>query len=451
MAFDLKKFITESRAQGIPDEVTYKYLEERNLIPTQPATPPPAPTGFALRQQQAGDAIERQLAGKQGIASTGLQIMGAGAGVANDIVGGAFGLAGKALSAITPDFIENPVKQGVKNAIGLGVQKIADSKLGKTAIGMYNELSPEAKANLDAAGNLAVAIPTIKGAMDLTKAGYATAKTALAPKPEKQLQKVLAVTRDVPLTKAEEIRALTSSGRPGGTVTKGLLKKVEVTPTAQDLEVAKTAAKYGVQPNANLVANQTTINKAVGQISNDVIVPELKATPGIFNKKQLVTSLRKTAVDPIVEATPGGMQTYDAVMKWFGSLVNDAPKNKLGLWKARIRFDQEVVRKFGPAAFDGNTTTAMKEAIKDIRQATNAFIENGLPEGSKFRSSLKEIHNLRTAADNMAYRATSRYTPQEIGTNAIGRFMKKHPTATKMIELGGAAGVGGAMVNKVIR
>lgn len=90
-------------------------------------------------QQEAADLYT---SGQQGMASTILQGAATGADAINEV-------AGNALSAITPDFIGEPLQRGVQSA----VSAVANSDLGRSALAKYGEFSqahPTAARNLSA-------------------------------------------------------------------------------------------------------------------------------------------------------------------------------------------------------------------------------------------------------------------------------------------------------------
>jgi hypothetical protein len=106
------------------------------------------------RQAMTGDAIRAYREGKQTLPETALQVVGKGtAGLINDIAGETLT---HGASAITPDFIENPVKKGVGNAVAY----IADSAVGDVAAdyaARYKDFTvnnPRAARNIEAVGNI---------------------------------------------------------------------------------------------------------------------------------------------------------------------------------------------------------------------------------------------------------------------------------------------------------
>lgn len=131
---------------------------------------------FSLEQPSA---VQRFATGQQGPAATGFQILGQGAGIANDIIGSGLKMAGRGISAITPDAIEKPIVDTVKGAGSAFLQtKVGQAGLQAAQNGMeaYEEWkaqNPSEAANLESFVNIASLVPS--GA--LAKKGQAAAAT----------------------------------------------------------------------------------------------------------------------------------------------------------------------------------------------------------------------------------------------------------------------------------
>lgn len=110
-------------------------------------------------------SVGRLLRGEQSVGQTGLQIMGQGAGAIGDATVSGIKTTGKVASAITPDFIEDPIK---KEASDFG-QFVAGSEVGKSVgnaitgiVSFYNDLKekdPATAADLAAIVNIASILP----------------------------------------------------------------------------------------------------------------------------------------------------------------------------------------------------------------------------------------------------------------------------------------------------
>lgn len=124
----------------------------------------------AERGKQLQEFEAETAAGNQTIPELYLQKTGNAAGLLNDIVGEGFKSVGHGLSYITPDYIEQPVKDAGKYV----ASTLGDTHLGRTAIGAADEVSqayrdfaqnnPRAARNVEAALNIGMAAP-VAGAL----------------------------------------------------------------------------------------------------------------------------------------------------------------------------------------------------------------------------------------------------------------------------------------------
>lgn len=108
------------------------------------------------RLGQANTAIDRGLAGEQGIGSTALQVGGAAAGGILDVIG-----AGVKAIPVVGDVVE-----GAENLLGKGAAKVMETDAGQAALEGYQKFAtenPTAAANIGAVGNIASAIPIVRG------------------------------------------------------------------------------------------------------------------------------------------------------------------------------------------------------------------------------------------------------------------------------------------------
>lgn len=105
---------------------------------------------------EAGQAYTDFSAGKQNIASTGLQIVGAGAGLIGD--------ATNRLIEATP--ILGSVMKGLEGVIGKGVTEFANTDMGQSvlqSVAQFSNAHPELAKDIGAGFNILTAIPVLKG------------------------------------------------------------------------------------------------------------------------------------------------------------------------------------------------------------------------------------------------------------------------------------------------
>jgi len=174
---------------------------EQSIVPEAPqvdeVTQPKEETlGGKLmsRISQAGTALTDSASGKINPFSGLLQTAGAGAGAIGDVAGAGLGLLNKGANYLTGGLL-GKAEDKATELIGKGVEKVANTDIGKSVISSGEKFSqehPEATGNLKAAGNIAMAVPVVKGvglAGGLVKGGL---EKTFAGATEKAIQKELA-------------------------------------------------------------------------------------------------------------------------------------------------------------------------------------------------------------------------------------------------------------------
>ncbi len=120
--------------------------------------------------EQGAEIINARVRGDQGFASTALQLTGkVGAGTIMDFIGEALISGGRGLSAITPDFIEDPLKE---NATKAGIL-LLDTELGQKGleaatkgVAKWEEFSsehPVMARNIESVVNIGLLVAPVKG------------------------------------------------------------------------------------------------------------------------------------------------------------------------------------------------------------------------------------------------------------------------------------------------
>lgn len=129
------------------------------------------------RNQQAQEIQRAVDTGQQGALQTGLQIVGLGAGKANDVVGEAMTSVGQGIAAITPDMIKQPISEAATSAIESDAGQTALQGAGYIAdkYGQLKQEYPNAMRSVEAVGNIVGAVPVGLGAL---KGGQKVATSA---------------------------------------------------------------------------------------------------------------------------------------------------------------------------------------------------------------------------------------------------------------------------------
>ena len=175
--------INAMEAQGAPQQDIQEYLDslQGQVAPSEPQAQSPTlaqelKNSFQKRGGQLRGALEKEyaVAAKKGSnvpsPAIALNIAGAGAGVVNDTLSSLLrrgaSAVGKGISAITPDFIEEPVKETVKEgAQAIGRTEIVQEGLRKLEMGgkaydLWKRDNPRIAQAVEDVANIADAVGT---------------------------------------------------------------------------------------------------------------------------------------------------------------------------------------------------------------------------------------------------------------------------------------------------
>ena len=229
-------------------------------------------------------------------------------------------------------------------------------------------------------------------------------------------------------------------------VEKGITGKRSILPDADEKAMAEATQplveagelKKGMKPTEQ----QAVIDKAATSINNDV----KKALEDPKNNKPFneATLDKKFADlkgnrDIGLKAEPTANRAYDLVVEKFKSFLKS--KDTKGLFNARQEFDAYMKKNY-PNAFKQSATgtlsptdTAINDAFYDVRNSVNDTIGEALPP---YKAVMRRESGLIKASDTIG----NRELVGTSGTGRLGRLIKAHPTAAKIV--GGAAlGAGG--------
>ena len=160
-----------------------------------------------FRLQQGSEALGKL---SQGLVNRDISQIGSGAlQTGGAIAGGLLDLTGAALKSIP---ILGNVVQGAEDVLG-GVTKAAmDTQVGQDIQGAYQSLSPETQKNLGAVGNIASAVPLVKGAAMGLKSAKAGVTNVIKGPPEKAIAEELTNTVNRVRTGNTTLRTATERG-----------------------------------------------------------------------------------------------------------------------------------------------------------------------------------------------------------------------------------------------
>lgn len=300
------------------------------------------------KANERADSVGNILHSNQDIRSKALQVFGQGTGLGADIIG-----AG--VSAVTPDFIEKPVTE----AIGSGVQAIAQTAPIKKFVSSYQKMAtahPELAGNIGAIGNILNLAASLEGASLGSKTAAST------------------------VVKSAEL-----SG-------KGLEKAGE-----------------GVGTAAKFVTSQATG-------LNPQTISQVLKTPGFFTKKEMASIDRqsiankvKTAVDKRLEQLSETGKGYETIRK-SGQNVS-VPQGTI----------ESVLSKYGIGVKDGKLITTAESV--PISKADKTGIEEFIKQYGGSNLSGNGFLNARKALSNIAkYDALKTDISQKISRDLRSAF-----------------------------
>lgn len=309
-----------------PDDMSDADIQavlQKEFSPQEPSFIGGVKEAYSNRMSNAGNIAEAYGRDEQTKPETYGQIVGQSLALGGDVTGEALKSAGRGLSALTPDAIENPLKQGVqfvsKAALNTpqGQAALSALNLGKMGYSKLEEISPRTTRNIEAAANIGLAVPVGKG---LSVVGNKVTKTAkdIIPAP-------------APIYSSAEIKDLSSQ----------LYKQVETAggslkPEARDILISKVekAADIGGE---RLTSGKTifedmldTLSKKKGQALTLEGVQKLDSElTGLIQKERTITGItpeglklqnlqddfRDVIRNPSEGLVVGGREGFDALQQ----------------------------------------------------------------------------------------------------------------------------------------
>jgi len=453
----MPRIITEADLDPVEQPVQqmqpqgFRVITEADLDPVETAPQIPSSPNFFQRMSQ--DATKRynkaaeignayynkEQTNPETVFQAGTNAIGALGDVAGNIIGSGARYVDDLANYAAPE-----TYQTAKENLGQAANYVVESKVGELAkkgVNAYENYvsdKPRAKRNFEAAGTALTLLPINKA---LPAAGEASllGKTGqkLENVAEKQkMQSKSEFVKDLILpddTLKERQRRVADTG-----INKFRTKKYNL--NAKEQEIAKEVSEVkGVSKNRTLQENYNFIedakNKEAANLDNilkksniDISIPEYH--------KELDSVLNNLAENPLItgDAEVTGIKLINK-MKEF---VDKNPSTASGLLQARKDLDNWVRSQKGEGVFDPAREGALSISLREVRQATNNFIDSKATNVFVKRS-LRKQSNLYSALDNIQAKAA-----KEADT-AIGRLVAKaekaipakHELAKAALILGG--------------
>lgn len=359
--------------------------------------------------------------------------------IGGGIAGGVGDVIGAGVSALTPDFIEEPVSK----AVGKGVQGLMSTSLGQKATAAYQSIDPEIQKDLEAVGNIATAVPAVKGvgiAAKGAKGAIPAAKRAVAGTSgiagEAARRSLVNEALEIvaPKDTQKTLKAAIKSGRatPGSTFSKAAISE-----DARTIRAAEAAAgivqkgKTGIE-NANRVRSE--IGKTAQKLESDI--EKLDIVPIV--QKEDLDGLFKSAMDDIGEnptMVGNAEKSAERIINKFKSFLPEGDVTAIDILRARKKLDRWIENlEGGGRIFDPSYENAKSIALRAIRQGANDLVDIKAPS-VPVKELLARQSALYDALENIAVKAT-----KEVGTTGLQRS-GLYPVVTGALKEGAKAGL----------
>ena len=371
------------------------------------------------RSMIAGDIIDRYKDSEQGLVSTITQMVGkVGAGGVMDFIGESIVSGGRGLSNITPDIIEEPIKNlTVKAGVAFLNTDVGQAGLNaaKDGVESYQGWAKDhvvASANLEAIVDIALLAAPVKAkpgsAGILGKTGTALERSAVRStiKTKRAFIEDLITPIRTKKVKLDQVSRTKEIGTLGDRMAHPF-KGVKITPTKAEAESAAELLKIKLAPNRSVQKNYELMADAVNKETQSLI-GRLRSTgaAGRYDKtaifKELDDALIVLQMDPAIvgSAKASAVKTINMMKREI-----DASGNHVSdLLKARKSFDAKFRSQGRDAMLDPATQNAMTMAIRQVRQTTNDFINKTVPNVG-VKNSLKKQSNILRAMDDVRVKA----------------------------------------------
>lgn len=395
------KAIAQMLSSMPPEEI--QGLDGSQAVSAQPTTP--EEPGFMSRVaqslksrgQQGKDIIDASMRGEQTDLESALQLIGKPiAGTASDAISGGLGLAGSALSAITPDFIENPIKDAFSSAFSGAMESSGTpSNLAKLQE-WYGQQSPRFQRNVDSVANIVGVAPLVKPAAMAGKAaaqGVATGAKATGRAAVSPL--IPTVSPDIaPLAaRAADFGIPLRLDQVAPSRARNTLQKV-----SQEIPFSGANAFEETQRAAFNKALAKTIGQDSDKLDPTTIQRFLKDSGGKFDSvlkgrtipvdDMFSTQLTKIAEDASLTATDDAAK---AVYKNIGKLRDD-------LLKGTVSGERLAAQRSELLKRQASAQGPIKDSIGDIIDAIDDLAERNLPEDAiqTLAQARREYRNFKT-------------------------------------------------------
>jgi len=445
-----------------PGKGTIDLEARRKALISPTPTPTPAPEtkerpkiGGLIKEDvgkrlgKIRETFEEAARGDISPAETGIRVPGQVIAGVGDLVFRGLQAAGRGVSAVTPDFIEDPVKDKLKSlgkdflASPTGQKALFAINQGMTTWDAFRKENPRAAKNVEAVVNISELFPLFAGTK-VTRRGAGAFGRTLEKSGEagikKQRQTAVRKLLEPERTKKVKEAQVSRTTEKGS----GIFKRSVIEPEKDILKAEEELFKIPgikkdntVQQNFNVVkeSNKQEAIKLKSSIEkNDFLVP----------KKETVSRLKKAKETLSESPTLVGdaQKTADKLLNKMIALVDENKGSGSGVLKARKQYDAWVKTQ-KPKAFDANKEGAFEIANKEIRKTLNDMLDEKAID-IDVKDSLARQRTLFTAQEALIPKA-AKEADTAIGRafqrakKVVGTRNESFNTAAAALGLGGIA------------
>lgn len=431
--------------------------------------------------------IKRIIEDDQGFQSASLQAVGKiGAKSILDFMGEALVSGGRGLSKITPDFIEDPIKENATKAglallnTDVGQEGLEAARKGIAEYSAFKQKNPVMAANIEAMVDVGLLVAPVKGKPKVPKPGVLTkAGVRLEKSAARSMKKNRKAFVDDLVTPSQTKRV--REAQVGRTTIEGPLrsKRVELSPS-QKASASEVLKVRGVSPKNTIQGNWNAIRDEVTREA-DKLMRGLKrleqpsarssvSSRGRYVQKELDDALDVMAAKAAHPSVQGDAAKATADMiEGMKRIAAQNPKTLSGLMKSRREFDQWITQGKGPNFWNSDVGNAIQIGVRDTRREVNNFIAARAP-GKGVNRSLRKQHRLLNAMDDIRVKAAAeennmlsrafknalkllpfrgefnQFMAALFGVGGLGASARFAPLFTKLVGATGVAYVGGKAI-----
>jgi hypothetical protein len=358
------------------------------------------------RNEEMQGAIKQFGEGNIGLGSMLLQVVGKGGyGTAADIVGETVATG---LSSVTPDAIEEPIKQYAYELFG----KAYNSDIGKAIAEEWNKLDPNTQKNIEATGNiLSWAAPKLKAKVPAEKLkglGNAIEKSRISKKLK---------LPDTPSNRLDEA------------------KRAFKDPYGFDDIVEEVNKVKGVSSNNSTKKNIIVLNKEIDNTDKELFRQLRKRSVDIADEAidqnldlELANMFKRNS---FLQSDASIAKAVDDNLSSLQKIIDKYPKTPQGLIRARREFDKRLSEKIkGAPEYE---LIARDAVSKSFRRALNNTVIEAAPYAD-VKGLLNKQSKLFGGIDNLA----QNYALEKPSLTELTQLVKQHP----IITLGALSGTG---------